>query len=214
MSTTEVRGLRGRIDEAEAEAKRHEEQAEALHREARRLRVQAAKLEAQAQAEAALPPLRSRLRDFAMQADTFTEDEATTRLNAAPVEVRSLLEELAAAGTLARIRRGRQWVYAWLAPDGDCSPRPRQAAPETVVAMGERRRGTVAGVGRGKKLSSRRHVQDLVDVAEKQGATAEKQGDGHIRITKDGKSTTMASTPRSSSTDKIKKDLRELGIAV
>lgn len=213
MMSTTVTELRERVNDCEVEAKRFEQLAEERHREARRLRVQIAKLEAEAPVEAPRP-LRVRLRELAMSQATFTEEEAIARLEAPAAQLHAMLEDCLEAGSLARIRRGRSWVYAWLAPDADNSARPRQAAPETVVALAERRSGgAVAGTG-ARKLSPRRHINELVALAEKQGATAEKQGDGHIRITKDGKSMGMASTPRSSSTDKIKKELRDLGIAV
>jgi hypothetical protein len=41
-----------------------------------------------------------------------------------------------------------------------------------------------------------------------------KQGNGHIKMVKDGERVAMSATPRASGMSKTKKELRDLGIAV
>lgn len=206
-------GLRRRIEECEAESKRLKELAEDREREARALRVRAAKEEHQREITPPPPPLGVRIRNYAMGTDTFTEDEIAADLGVSKVKLHGLLAGLVDDGLLARSQRGRLSIYALLAPDPDRAARPRHETPENLVAFEERKRGAVAGSGRAK-LSGRKDVDRLARAARKAGATVTKQGNGHIKMVKDGEKVTMSSTPRASGMSKTKKELNDLGIAV
>lgn len=154
-------------------------------------------------------------RNLARTLETFTMDDMVGHLNAPRSKVQSVIDDYLQSGQLARSKRGRQWIYAWLAPDADCSARPRRETPERLASLDARRvGGAVAGSGR-TKMSGRKDVDRIARAAAKQGATVEKLGNDHIRMTKDGKSVKMASTPRGSGMGRTKKELLdELGIAV
>jgi hypothetical protein len=122
--------------------------------------VQAAREQHQLDITPPPPPLEVRLRTFAMNADTFTEDEAAQALDVPKAKLHRLLSGYVEESRVARTRRGREWVYAWLAPDADSSARPRHATPENVTAIAEHHRGAVAGTGR-SKLSGRKDVDRL-----------------------------------------------------
>lgn len=213
MNNDLLAGLRAQITECDAESRRFAELAECKSREARALRVRLAREQHQLDITPPPPPLEVRLRQYAMGVPTFTEDEAAEELGAAKAKLHRQLATWLDEGRVACTRRGRQTIYAWLAPDADGTARPRHAAPENVTQFVERG-GTVAGSGR-VKMSGRKDVDQIARAAAKGGATVTKLGNGHIEMTKDGKRVRMSSTPRASGMSKTKKDLQDqLGIAV
>lgn len=224
--------LRQGIEDHTAKAERLREFAADHERQVRALRVKLAAKEAEVERarlviqepepepapEPAPTPtepeaIEVRLRDFAARTPTFTETEAAAALSVGKAQVRRLLDGYVADGRMACSRRARLSIYAWLAPDGDSSPRPRRETPENAARQ-ERKNGVaVAGTGR-TKLSGRKDVDRLARAAAKGGATVTKQGNDHIRMEKNGEAVRMSSTPRGSGMSKTKKELRDLGIDV
>lgn len=212
--TAKAAALDAAAGELAAQAEQLAEQAREKRREAGEVRVtlerhrNAVELARRSQADVSF-------RNIARTVDTFTIDDMMGHLNLGRSRVQALIDKALEAGQLARSKHGRAYIYAWLAPDTHSAPRPRRETPEALASLDGRRRGVaVAGSGR-SKLSGRKDVDRIARAAAKAGATVEKMGNDHIRVSKDGNTITMASSPRGSGMGRTKKELQdELGIAV
>jgi hypothetical protein len=109
-------------------------------------------------------------------------------------------------------------VYVYVPPDGPgrahSVQRASAPAPEAPSAPNGKG-GTVAGTGRGQKVSNP-DVRQLVDAAKKQGCKAVLAPNGHWRITTpDGRKVLISGTPKSSRTvETDRARLRRIGVNV
>jgi hypothetical protein len=206
-----VEQLRERVREYEAQAKELREQADRLEARARKTRVEAARLENGRPLPAPTTPTSEiKLRDFAMNNDVFSEAVAIDHLGMPKAKFRTLADRLVAEGKLAAIGAVSNRSYAWIRPDHDASAPAKRAFPEAASALPPRRRGdSVTGTGKRKKATGDRNVRQLTGQLEKQGATVEKMGNGHLRIrNEDGDVITMSATPRKGGLSKTKSQAR------
>lgn len=123
------------------------------------------------------------------------------------VDLMVMLDELVAQGIITEYGDGGG-MYTYMKPRSGNIPR-------TLDELGVkgRRNGAVAGTGRRSKLSSDKEVQQILAMAEAQGAQTKKQGNGHIIVKYKGGVRILAATPGDSNRSNREK-LKDLGINV
>jgi hypothetical protein len=127
------------------------------------------------------------------------------------------LAELARRGILRDEGVEGAPVYVYVPPDGPGRAHSvqRASAPADAPAAPNGKGATVAGTGRGQKVSNA-DVRELVEAAKKDGCTAVLAPNGHWRITtRDGRKLLISNSPKSARTvanDRAR--LRRIGVNV
>lgn len=211
--TATIEELRKELHDMEARARGLREEADRLDRRARGLRVTIAKAEHGQSHRPATPTSEAKLRDYAMNADVFSEAEALEHLGIPKAKFRSLADRLVSEGKLVAVGAVSNRSYAWIRPDHDATAPAKRAFPDAAAAfpMRSRQRGdSVSGTGKRKKATGNRNVRQLTGQLEKQGAEVSKLGNGHVRVTNPdtGEAITMSATPRKPGMSKSKSQAR------
>lgn len=199
--------LRDRLRSCEVDATRLRAQLDEREREARGLRVTIAKRENGTTVQTPPAP-EVLLRDYAMKTDVFNEQEAIEHTGLTKGRLRPLIERLIGEGKMLRIGTGPKARCAWVKPDSDASAPERRAFADAAPALPRRRGDSVAGTGKGKKVTGNRNVRALTRSLEQQGAQVTKMGNGHIQIRTEADVITMSATPRSQGLSRTKSQAR------
>lgn len=160
------------------------------------------------------------VRDAAVRLDTFEFVDLQRELSdLSEATLRRWLRRLQERGLFEAERVGTTWVYAYVSGDPASNPthRPRHESPEAEarrLAGPERARGD-AVMGTGAMKLGRKEMDDLMREVRAHGVTVKKTHGGHLAwLCPSGATVRTASTPSSSSTDKIRKELRDAGVPV
>lgn len=156
------------------------------------------------------------VRDAAVGLDTFEFVDLQRALpDVSEATLRRWVRKLEDKGIFASERVGTAKVYAYVPMVNGPTNRPRQEAPEVQarrLAGPERRRGDVV-VGTGAIKLGRKELDDLMREVRAHGVTVRKTPGGHLAwLCPSGKTVRTSATPASSSTAKIRKELREAGV--
>jgi hypothetical protein len=151
------------------------------------------------------------VRDVAVKLGTFTLVDLQRELpDLSEATLRRWVRKLQDKGAFVSERVGAAKVYGYVPAEGGPTHRPRQA-PEWIAPR--ERGGTVAGTGTTKV--GHKELDALVREARAHGVKVEKGKGGHLAwVCPSGAVVYSGSTPSSSSTDKMRKRLRDAGVPV